>query len=155
MYDPLLSCENRSVVIEQKIANPRIQRALIRDRGVLDYLEISDSPEGSASQVDTAGFSISVGKYAGANESFRDAYIFQEFDGLKILVETLPFYWCHYSRLSSVAEEMSVPTKRGERCANFSHDNWSVSGSSPGADYSYSRNWFFRDCHRLNKRYGS
>lgn len=145
LYDQIFTCDAGGITVEQKIGSPHIKTAVIANIEIRNYLEINGNLEGPANSGNAENFSSTVASFAGEGGAYRTAYVFEEYGGLKVLVKTKPYYWCHY-----VANDnyLTVAVRRSQRCPGVG-DTWWVSGSSAGSDEAYERNWFFRDCRTI------
>lgn len=154
-FDSILSCDGDQALIETKIGFTGTQRVTLKDKSISDYLQMKNIQEGKGAPATTGeeflGFASTVEHYGfyfteGA-EAYRTAHVFIEDSGLKIRVETKPYFKCKYRSNESFYVSANP---LGDFCRPPSHSGgYSYMEAYPGVNQAYSKDFFFHGCREL------
>lgn len=151
-FRKLLSCENDEAVVESLYADSSKQRLRLKNFEVSAYLQIEQANHGIGQNASSAsefrGLSAEIGSFTQYGGAYRTLHAYPESGGLKIKVDTAPHYFCHYEVVVSYPRSFSLAAPIGMRCP-YAGDRARVTGSSPGSDFDYSRDWFFQGCQAV------
>lgn len=153
-FDPILLCADRAVSVEKKIGQPDVQRIVFAESTHANFLETSLNVVGRGQAAHDAdsfvGFEAPVRTYQNSTEAFRTAHVFPESGGLKVKVDTKPFFLCSYQysygdNSGHLFYDEAMP---GKSCERHHRDNTGtfLAGTARGVEESYSKEWFFPHC---------
>jgi hypothetical protein len=149
-FEPIVSCGRREIVIERRLATPTVQRVKIRNDGLRRYLGLDSVVTGrgdpALNAAEFSGFAAGIAFFGEGGSAYREAHVFREYGGMKLKVDTLPHYFCHYTRVVSYPDHRTLAAQIGQSCQHLSADRWYVTGSSGGSDHPFSRDWFVPNC---------
>lgn len=160
-FRSILSCDAGAVVIQVDSKAPTQHRALILDRKIATYLDLTGNlslrvngnpavygnGDPAVDGSSWKGFSGNVGgKYYLGPEvlpSVAPAHVFREFSGIKILIENQPYFKCHYR--STFGGEYVIHQATGHDFP-VEYNQAQFSRTSPGQDTLEKKDWFLRRC---------
>jgi hypothetical protein len=164
----IYGCEGSEAIVEAFTENPSQQRFTIKNPGIrsylgLDYLSLrfnvvsQDSGNGDPEHSGTSfrGFTAVARSFLRGSVEIgpKDiVHVFPEHGGLKVVVESEPFYWCNYDLNYGDSSGMTnmVASPIGVSCPNL-EPSYSFRDASGGVDSKTSKNWFFQKCQNSNK----
>jgi hypothetical protein len=150
LFEEIVACEENQIVIERKISDSKRQKVRINNPVVLSVLGISQSQlegfgDAATSPTDFAGFSEVLNKFPDGDPQ-REAHVFRDFGGIKIKVDTQPFFTCHYR--THAEGTTSLVNRLGRHCPSL--DGYFYSHATLGSDTGYFKDYFFKSCRNLD-----
>jgi hypothetical protein len=145
LYDEIIDCDDNQLIIERRISDARRQKARIENPEIERFLNIGGSDlEGVGDAADSsdqfAGFASVINQYTAA-------HIFRDHGGVKVKVDTEPYYTCNYASLGEGFGH-SIANKRGQPCPFLS--GYRFVSASAGLDSGFSKDYFFKSCRKLD-----
>ena len=137
-YKKVASYANGMAEVSNKVSRLDQYQLQINDRNAASYLGFNRLDAGQGNPASRAnefvGFSQKL-------DAVRTAHVFPEAGGLKVKLDSKPFYFCVYTRVVSYPDTRYVKTPIGAPCTGAG-DRETVS-SSRGNDQASSIDWFF------------
>jgi hypothetical protein len=149
LYDTIGTVYGGEATLQRRISDPKQVLVEVHLQSAIDRLGRSKflgQVNSLGSLKDFQGFSQTLETY-GNGRAMKVAHVFPAYGGLKISVETAPFYYCNYTRVVSYPDNFSIPTPLGESCVfPGGYDGGAyVTGSSPGSDFPSVQDWLFQN----------
>ena len=143
IYNVIATADDGNVTIENKISNPSKFRLSVRNQDAARKLNFSKLEFGIGAPVTKespfVGFSQKLYPY-----EFKEVYVYPEFGGLKVKVETKPHYFCVQTTIRSYPDSITQALPLGERCSFApTGDATTTVTSRPGQDTFSINEWYF------------